>query len=77
MPQEKILGEQLNIIDVGYKSKYSSLMSLVNKCKTPMGRRYLAQKLLNPTIDSEYLNTEYDIIEHTITCLHNDGEERC
>ncbi len=60
---------QLNIIDIGHKSKYSSLMSLVNKCKTPMGRRYLSQKLLNPTINCEYLKNEYDMIEHTIELI--------
>ena len=58
---------QLNVIDIGNKSKYSSLMSLVNKCKTPMGRRFLAQKLLNPTTNTDYLKSEYDIIEHTIS----------
>ena len=63
---------QLNIIDVGHKSKYSSLLSLVNKCKTPMGKRFLSQKILNPTINSEYLNTEYDIVGHTMSIS---GEE--
>ena len=54
--------KQLNIIDVGHKSKYSSLMSLVNKCKTPMGKRYLSQKLLNPTTNIDYLTKEYNIV---------------
>ena len=57
---------QLNIIDNNKKDKYSSLMSLVNKCKTPMGKRYLSEKLLNPTNDVEYLNKEYDIQEYLI-----------
>lgn len=63
---------QLNIIDTGIKSKYSSLMSLVNKCKTPMGRRFLTQKILNPTINSDYLTNEYNIIEHTIKLTKNE-----
>ena len=56
---------QLNIID-NKKDKLSSLMSLVNKCKTPMGKRYLSEKLLNPTNDVKYLNKEYDIQEYII-----------
>lgn len=59
--------KQLNIIDVGKKSKYSSLLSLVNKCKTSMGKRYLEQKLLNPTIDETYLNKEYEILKYVLT----------
>ncbi len=55
---------QLNIIDTGKKHKYSSLLSLVNKCKTPMGRRFLEHKLLNPTLDVEYLKKEYNILKH-------------
>jgi DNA mismatch repair protein MutS len=58
--------KQLNIIDVGKKSKYSSLLSLVNKCKTSMGKRYLEQKLLNPTINETYLNKEYDILKYVM-----------
>ncbi len=57
---------QLNIIDNNKRDKYSSLMSLVNKCKTSMGKRYLSEKLLNPTNDTEYLNKEYDIQEYVI-----------
>lgn len=56
--------KQLNIIDVGKKSKYSSLLSLVNKCKTSMGKRYLEQRLLNPTTDETYLNKEYTILKY-------------
>tara|TARA_B100000927_G_C16470764_1_gene471442 strand:+ start:262 stop:3195 length:2934 start_codon:yes stop_codon:yes gene_type:complete len=58
---------QLNIIDNHKKNKYSSLISLVNKCKTSMGKRYLSEKLLNPTNDIDYLNKEYNIQEYVIT----------
>tara|TARA_B110000046_G_scaffold185288_2_gene226394 strand:+ start:1383 stop:4283 length:2901 start_codon:yes stop_codon:yes gene_type:complete len=58
---------QLNIIDIGKKGKYSSLLSLVNKCKTSMGCRHLEQKLLNPTTDEDYLNTEYAILKYATT----------
>lgn len=63
---------QLNIIDTGSKSKYSSLISLVNKCKTPMGKRYLTQKILNPTTNSDYLTNEYNIIGHTINLTESE-----
>jgi len=66
---------QLNIIDIGNKSKYSSLLSLVNKCKTPMGKRYLTQKILNPTTNAEYLKKEYDIVEHAIKLFDNKSWE--
>ena len=57
---------QLNIIDNNKKSKFSSLMSLVNKSKTPMGKRYLSDRLLNPTNNINYLTKEYEIIEHVL-----------
>ena len=58
--------KQLNIIDIGRKTKNSSLLSLVNKCKTSMGKRHLEQRLLNPTTDETYLNKEYAILKYVI-----------
>jgi len=63
---------QLNIIDTTRKSKYSSLLSLVNKCKTPMGKRYLTQKILNPTTNCDYLKSEYNIVEYLSKQQKND-----
>ena len=37
-----------------------------------MGKRFLSQKILNPTINSEYLSNEYDIIEHTLSLIDNE-----
>ena len=65
---------QLNIIDTGHTSPYSSLMSLVNKCKTPMGKRYLSNKLLNPTTDTDYLTTEYNIVDY-LSNIYKSGPE--
>ena len=56
--------KQLNIIQTEKKGKYSSLEKLVNKCKTSMGKRYLRNKLLNPTCDKEYLLKEYEIQDY-------------
>jgi DNA mismatch repair protein MutS len=58
--------KQLNIISNGRKGKLSSLESLVNKCKTSMGKRHLKHKILNPTTDITYLNKEYSIQEHVL-----------
>jgi len=57
---------QLNIIDNDKSGKYSSLNSLINKCKTAMGKRGLKNQLLNPSCDAGYLNNEYAITRHVI-----------
>lgn len=75
--------KQLNIIDDetmdGKKSgKFSSVLSFLNKCCNPMGRRAFQMLLTNPTFDEERLNNEYDILEtfldfsENITCVSND-----
>ena len=58
---------QLNIVNIGgIKGKNSSVESLVNKCVTPMGRRYLKDKILHPVTNIQYLNEQYDMIEYLI-----------
>jgi DNA mismatch repair protein MutS len=59
--------KQLNIIDDNFKGKYSSVLQLLNKCITPMGKRKFAHYLLNPTTNIDFLRKEYDIIEY---CIH-------
>lgn len=60
--------KQLNIIDDetmdGKKSgKFSSVLSFLNKCCNPMGRRAFQTQLTNPIFDEEQLNNEYNILE--------------
>ena len=60
--------KQLNIIDDdtmdGKKSgKFSSVLSFLNKCCNPMGRRMFQTQLTNPVFDEKWLNNEYDMIE--------------
>jgi DNA mismatch repair protein MutS len=60
--------KQLNIIDDetmdGKKSgKFSSVLSFLNKCCNPMGRRAFQTQLTNPIFDEEHLNNEYNILE--------------
>lgn len=55
---------QLNIIDdtISNSKQYgnvSSVLSLLNKCSTPMGRRKFQYQLTNPTFNENWLNTEY------------------
>lgn len=67
--------KQLNIIDDssddGRRSgKYSSILSLLNKCQTSMGRRRFKTQLLMPSYDEEWLNTEYSMIDHLLQKDH-------
>jgi DNA mismatch repair protein MutS len=58
--------KQLNIIDDIFTGKYSSVLKLLNGCITPMGKRSFTNILLNPTRNIDYLNKNYDMIEHII-----------
>ena len=60
--------KQLNIIDDNMiESKQygnlSSVLTLLNKCSTPMGKRKFQYQLTNPVFDIEWLNTEYSMTE--------------
>ena len=58
---------QLNIVSLGnVKGQHSSIEKLINKCVTPMGRRYLKDKILHPVTDISYLNEQYNMIEYLI-----------
>jgi DNA mismatch repair protein MutS len=70
--------KQLNIIDDstidGKRSgKYSSILSLLNKCLTPMGRRTFKTQLLMPSYNEEWLNREYSMIDHMLEKYNNDS----
>jgi len=61
---------QLNLIahhSFGESSnKYDSLFSVLNNTSTPIGKRLLRDKLLNPIVDTNKLNTYYDYIDSMI-----------
>ena len=58
---------QLNIIDTHVDTgPYSSVLKLLNKCITPMGKRSFNKKITNPTSNTNYLNNQYKITEHFI-----------
>ena len=56
---------QLNILNVGtFKGQLSSVLNLLNKTKTPMGKRKFRQQILHPTTNIEFLNKEYEIVDY-------------
>jgi DNA mismatch repair protein MutS len=56
---------QLNLVDTKehMDERYSSLITLLNKCKTAMGRRLCKERLLQPIIDPRVLAQRYSQIE--------------
>ena len=56
---------QLNIVSHGnaINCKYDSLLSVINNTSTPIGRRLLRERILNPIIDIDVLNERYNYIE--------------
>ena len=58
---------QLNIINIEkIKGQFSGIVNLLNKTKTPMGKRLFRQQILHPITDVDYLNQEYQITEYII-----------
>ena len=43
--------------------KYNSLLSILNKCDTAIGRRLCKNRLLYPILDNKILKDRYDMIE--------------
>jgi len=58
---------QLNLVEhsatQGVNCKYNSLFSVLNNASTSIGKRLLRERLLNPILDTDILNTRYDYIE--------------
>lgn len=61
--------KQLNIISGDEKSNghLSSVLSFLNKCCSAMGKRLFTSQLMNPTFCEEWLEKEYQMIEHART----------
>lgn len=45
-----------------FQNKKNSLLSVLDKCSTAMGSRYLKKQLIFPLVDIDKLNVRYDII---------------
>ena len=46
-----------------FQNKKNTLISVIDKCETAMGSRYLRKTLLNPLIDKARIEKRYDIID--------------
>lgn len=56
---------QLNILNDGrMKGHLSSVSSFLNKCVTPMGKRYFNHVLMNPITNVENLSYQYNLIDY-------------
>lgn len=55
--------ENLNIVSLKSNSKTSSLINLLNNCKTSIGKRFFKQCLINPLTDPIKINERYDQCE--------------
>lgn len=60
--------KQLNMLDTGTVSgKLSSVVTFFNQCKTDMGKRKFKYTLLNPTKNTDSINSDYHLIDHIQT----------
>ena len=61
---------QLNIVDYfnydSVNAKFQSLNDVINNCVTPMGKRYLKQRLCAPFTDPTVINNYYDLTDKLI-----------
>lgn len=58
--------KQLNILDTDYTGPYSSVLSLLNSCRTKIGKREFQRILLQPSRDKKKLKESYDLIEYCL-----------
>jgi len=67
---------QLNIIDNFYNEsksygKLSSVLSFLNNCCSPMGKRKIQFQITNPTFNEEWLTNEYNITDYLLNENYN------
>ena len=59
--------QQLNIIpDNNYKGRMSSLLNLLNYCKSAIGKRKYEYEITHPTYDTNYLTREYNMTDYLL-----------
>ena len=64
--------KQLNIIDDDTMDgrtagEFSSVLSFLNRCCSPMGKRFFQTQLTNPTFDTIWIQREYDATEQYLS----------
>ena len=58
--------KQLNFLEGEYKGPHSSVLKLLNTCRTKIGQREIEHILLNPITNIEKLQESYDMIHHAL-----------
>ena len=60
--------KHLNVINTeqSINNKFSSVLNMMNRCKTAMGRRRMKDLILHPSTKVSYLNNEYRIMGYII-----------
>jgi DNA mismatch repair protein MutS len=59
--------KQLNIIDdQRMKNQFSSILNMLNKCISRIGKRQFTKMLLNPVTNNSFLNNNYDMISYIL-----------
>ena len=63
--------KQLNVINTSQSinNKFSSVLSMMNRCKSAMGRRRMKDIILHPSTNIDYLNNEYEIMDYIINTI--------
>lgn len=57
-----------------YKTKFNSLLSVIDHTETSLGKRLLKDKLLNPIINEDELNFRYNVVSELIE-FHNENKK--
>uniref|UniRef100_A0A6C0D1E1 DNA mismatch repair proteins mutS family domain-containing protein n=1 Tax=viral metagenome TaxID=1070528 RepID=A0A6C0D1E1_9ZZZZ len=59
--------KQLNVLESDYIGPYSSVIKLLNTCRTSVGKRYMNHILLNPIKQVDLLEESYSLTEHALS----------
>ena len=59
--------KQLNVLESDYNGPYSSVIKLLNTCRTSVGKRYMNHILLNPIKQVDLLEESYSLTEHALS----------
>ena len=63
---DKFTTRNLEVFHSGFGGEGVSLVSVIDKCTSPMGARLLRSWLAMPVLDLQELNDRYDVVQHFI-----------
>ena len=67
---------QLNVVSsssMNINTKFNSLFAVIDNTSTPIGKRFLRERLLNPVIDDKELNNRYSYVESFLAIEKNEN----